>query len=509
MCHHLLTPHTNHTQSFMPLLTYSDNDQGRRLNSILVNTPARLVGDGSYDKPTDIGSAAAILESYEMSSQALNAAIVPSNAPSPETRQNDPYRCELYAILLGLQMIYDLEKRFTSTYRSIIVSVDNDSALQQSIVYDDPIDTTYQHYDMLISIRSIRHEIRTPITFQYVEGHRDDTVPYTQLTRTEQLNVECDTIAKTIRSNSATIHDLTPPLHLPHERISLWHNHSKIYSKYNHHLARIGCTTSAQNYYCNKYKWTTAQFHQVNWHAIDKAMHMCTPSTRTWISKFACGFIGTAQMLSRREYWLESKCPRCLSAIENNEHVIKCPSECCRTDLLKSLSDLYDWMKTTNTAPILQSEIMRLTNHWIDYDIDTTILSPCPAITSQIRLGWSHFIFGRIHCDITTLQDNHYLSIGSKRDSRSWTAQLIQRLWTKIIRPCWNQRNVKVHGNKTEPSQSRLLADMRAEVQEIYTTTNHDDLLYQDRHLFDRSLDTLLTSSLPQLTAWRNNIDID
>ena len=116
-------PHTNHTQTFMPLLTYSDSDQGRRLNSILVNTLARLVGDGSYDKSTDIGSAAAILESYDMSSRALNAAIVPSNAPIPETRQNDPYRCELYAILLGLQMIYDLEKGLpphttASSYRS-------------------------------------------------------------------------------------------------------------------------------------------------------------------------------------------------------------------------------------------------------------------------------------------------------------------------------------------------------------------------------------------------------
>lgn len=292
---------TSDTESFTPLLMFSDADEGIRLNSILLNTPARLVGDGSYNKSTDLGSAAVILESYDHSSRVFNAAIIPANTPTSEIRQNDPYRCELYAVCLGLHMVLDLERKYKSTYHSIIISVDNDSALNQSIVYTDPIDVTNKHYDMLMCIRSIRNHIKTPITFQYVEGHRDRTTPYSKLTRTEQLNVDCDTITKTVRSNTSTIYDLTSPLHLPCESISIWHHDRKIYTSFNHHLAQIGCTDIVQSYYCNKYKWISIQFQQVNWTAIDKAMYMCTPSTRTWISKFACGFIGTAQMLSRRE----------------------------------------------------------------------------------------------------------------------------------------------------------------------------------------------------------------
>ena len=438
----------------------------------------------------------------------MNAAIVPVNTPTPEVRQNDPYRCELYSILLGLHLVYDLEQRHHSTYHNIIVSVDNNSALNQAIVYNDPIDATYQHFDILMCIRQLCHNIRTPLTFEYVEGHRDKIIAYSNLTRTEQLNVDCDSIAKTIRSNTDTVQDLTPVLILPYERILIWHRNQKIYNNFAHHLDQIGCTDKAEQYYCNKYNCTHIQFHSINWPAIDKAMHLCTPSTRTWISKFSCGFIGSAQMLSRREYWLEPTCPRCRSHVETCVHIIKCTSDLCRTALNESLNDLYAWMTTTSTASILQNEIKRITTYWLDNEVDTSIISPCPAVTSQITLEWNHFVFGRIHRDITALQNNHYITIGSKRDARSWSAQLIQRLWTKIIRPLWNQRNVRVHGSPNQPSPSRLLADMREEVREIFTTTNIEDLSYPDRQLLDGPLDILLSSSLPQLTAWRNSIEL-
>ena len=195
---------------------YSDGDDGTLLSEKLSQAPSRLVGDGSYEKRDDSGAAAFIWECDDKSSRTSNATMVPSNTPSPLRTWNDPYRCELFALLLTVMTIYEMETRFNATYQDIIIAIDNDLALDMALVFYNKITPSDQHYDLICSIREVRSKIQTTLCPERVKGHKDDDVPWTDLSHLEQLNVECDQIAKHARSMKDHIYGsdaiLTPPI---------------------------------------------------------------------------------------------------------------------------------------------------------------------------------------------------------------------------------------------------------------------------------------------------------
>ena len=181
------------------MLTYSDNDDGRTLATKLQQQGGKLVGDGSYERINDHGGMAFIIETTDELTRAVNLLPVPSNNMTITRHSNDPYRCELFSLYMGLLMIQTLEQRFNCTFAPIIVAVDNDAAVDMSIVYDRDIETTDPHHDLLRSIRSIRATIKSPLHAQHVEGHKDRYVSYENLTRIEQLNYQCDELANYAR----------------------------------------------------------------------------------------------------------------------------------------------------------------------------------------------------------------------------------------------------------------------------------------------------------------------
>lgn len=106
-------------------------------------------------------------------------------------------------------------------------------------------------------------------------------------------------------------------------------------------------------YYCGK------NFETINWGAIQRAMSTCSLSTRIWIAKYSCGFVGTAQVLARREYWLENRCPRCGHHNETYMHVIQCPHPPHREQMLRRLGEFKMWLKARHIdADIIQDIIM-------------------------------------------------------------------------------------------------------------------------------------------------------
>lgn len=294
------------------------------MSNKLLSQHINLVGDGSYEKYDDSSSAAFIWESEDEQSRITNATLVPKNEPSPYRFWSDPYRCELFSILLALISVFDLEQRFHTRYQPITISVDNDSALDMAIVFDGPVFPTDQHYDIIFSIRTVRQQINTPINYSRVQGHRDEDTPYSELTKLEKLNVECNLIAKHTRVHMQNHDDAMPTLSLPFGRIAIYHNNMKIYKYFNTIVINQCYIPRVRQYYCRKYGWNEAAFSSVNWDAVEGAMSRCNPSTAKWVTKFSSGFLGTAKHLTRREYWLDNKCPLCRNCVENNTHIIWC-----------------------------------------------------------------------------------------------------------------------------------------------------------------------------------------
>ena len=75
-----------------------------------------------------------------------------------------------------------------------------------------------KHSDILRAIRVVRCSIPVKLIFTHIYGHQDDDIPYSQLSRLAQLNVDCDKLTKTAlkryHKHQKIVHDI-----LPHEVI--------------------------------------------------------------------------------------------------------------------------------------------------------------------------------------------------------------------------------------------------------------------------------------------------
>ena len=73
----------------------SDNDEGETICHLLQNSTGVLVGNGSYERKSDLGSCSFILEDDECLSRVTNSHLVSSNTGGNTWKWNDPYCCEL------------------------------------------------------------------------------------------------------------------------------------------------------------------------------------------------------------------------------------------------------------------------------------------------------------------------------------------------------------------------------------------------------------------------------
>ena len=144
---------------------YSDNDNETLIARRMLTTPSNLVGDGYYECKDDSGSAAFILETSDKSSRKSNGHLVPANPPTIFEKSNDPYQCELCALMSGLLTIYDLEQRFSTTFQPITIAVDNDSVLEHGAIFTDDIQLTNQHFDILQVIQKLR-KLKTRLSYR-------------------------------------------------------------------------------------------------------------------------------------------------------------------------------------------------------------------------------------------------------------------------------------------------------------------------------------------------------
>ena len=340
---------------------FTDHDDGFIMSQKLLISPSTIVGDGSYEKSNDSSAASFIWETNGEISRITNATMVPINSPTIFQYNSDPYRCELFSILLALMSILDMEKRFGHTYQPITISVDNDSALDMAIIFIGIVQPTSQHYDIISSIRSVLQYIKTPLSHARVKGYRDLEVPFYKLTKLEKLNYECDLLAKFARTNMCNHSHLMPSLELPYERIAIYHGEIILYQNFNAQFLLNCYRPRVQHYYCRKYQWEDSTLDNINWQAIEGAMRRFTPSTAKWVTKFSTGFIGTGKCLARREYWLDPTCPSCHHHSENNVHIILCPHPTRRQHLLRQFNNLYEWMNYVRFPESMVLEIQRIT----------------------------------------------------------------------------------------------------------------------------------------------------
>ena len=161
----------------------------------MMDNRLRIASDGSY-KTQDMG-AATIIETQDGSKRIVLPMPVPDN--STHHQKADSYRAEAVGVLAAFHIVYAME-RMSGKQTNIELACDNDRVLEvaRSFTYVTP---RMHHHDVLRSMMETRDSLTSTIAYTRVKAHKSEKIPYNKLSKIEQMNTECDTLAKLARTS--------------------------------------------------------------------------------------------------------------------------------------------------------------------------------------------------------------------------------------------------------------------------------------------------------------------
>jgi len=293
------------------------------------------------------------------------------------------------------------------------------------------------------------------------------------------------------------------------EGISLHIHQDKLYSNMSSHIREIYHQQKACEYMRDHYQFDKITFNQIDWEASGKAMNLISPSKQQWISKFVSHSLPIARNMVRRTQWSQNYCPRCKQCEETHAHLLLCQHSQSQEIFRTSIDSLSDWLTQQQTPDSFLLEILQLMTEWQQQGRITSD----PAVFSlpiqhQLKIGWGHFMEGRITRHITTYMDLHYQRTPIKRTGLKWTSLLIVKIWNLFYWPQWMNRNEFVHKLNEEVIQTRFREELEMETSAIYLSEKPIFLLAKDRYLLEQPLAELISLPDAQLQAWVNQIRV-
>jgi len=470
-------------------------DKSKVIIKNMLSQKMRIVSDGSY-KGGDMG-AATIIETWDMSQRIILPTPVPTNNSSHS--KADSYRAEAVGITAALHLMHAMEK-LSGMKTELDLACDNERVLDalQFFTYLTP---KMKHYDVVKSMLNIRDSLSSIIQYRHVKAHKSERISYDKLTRLEQLNTECDLLAKIARKELPKV--IAQENIFQHEGLTIWDDQQeKLSSNLDQSLYHHFFQKKALSVLQHKYGWNEGHFHMINWNAIRSSNQLLTQATRQWMSKFVTKFLPIGRNMLRRQHWRQDYCPRCRVCVETHDHLLTCTHPQCLHTFRTSLEKLELWLVNQHTPQELLTDILHTITEW-KMGIATP---PSPhhthPIYEQLKLGARHLIEGRLHIAFETYMDQHYLSIGSKKSGKIWSATFIQKIWILIHRPQWENRNSFVHKLNEESRKTRERENLQHEMTTLYLSTMKENLLASDQHLYAASLNDLLQGPNAHIQAW-------
>jgi len=456
----------------------------------------RIVADGSYK--LNKSSYCTILESKDMTQQIVISGAVSENRDKTQ-RNTDPYRSEAMGLYVGLLILKIMEEH-TGTKTSIVLSSDNESALENIGPYSR-FSLKQQHFDIIQASHKVRSQIQSQIRIEHVLGHADIKKKNRKASRLELLNQTCDILAKYTREKASTIGSL----HLYGENLTLWKNSNKVYHDFDNTLREQYFENKSAPILCEKFNWNMHQYKMVDWKANQRSMSSLTTHSTIWISKYITGFLPIGKNMERRSEWSQDYCPRCKICQENREHIIRC-NEVTSVELFKdSLTQFATLLEKLQTPNQIRIRIITNIVAWrtgISCHTYGDPHLPEPFMSQSLIGSWNHFMEGKLHKKWGEYMQTYYISIQSRRTGEQWTSQVIQQIWRKFYLTQWFHRNKFVHSTMKGTQVIRKREELQYRLHQAYESETKEALLVKDQHLFDTSLKNMLKSTDDVLIAW-------
>ena len=252
-------------------------------------------------------------------------------------------------------------------------------------------------------------------------------------------------------------------------------------------------------YIQERYGWSANAMKNVNWSAHGASLRRKI-KRKTHYTKLVHGILPTCKNIHRSDP-LRNKCPLCHTAVEDWNHILKCPHESrvtWRTQVVKTVAEKCD---SLSTRPLLKAVLSDALMGWLQHATDDYSLNfrNYPAdvhrlIQQQNELGWQQLFLGRFSNEWSDLQDNFYAQKAAenehtkqktkKQTGHRWQVALIGLLWDQwwVV---WESRNKDLHGADARSRAQVETREVQRKLRELYDlkarlSTGVQALLFND-----------------------------
>jgi hypothetical protein len=157
---------------------------------------------------------------------------------------------------------------------------------------------------------------------------------------------------------------------------------------------------SLQTYLCNKHKWTNSVTDSIWWKIHHRSISKQNSTDQTRIQKFVHNYMPTNHQLNIYDPEHPAECECRKHQIETETLVIRYPSEKWHTIQEKWLQELNIFLGKPHTCAELKCCIIENTTAWLNDENPCEFNNNSQKIwqppRGQGRIGWDHFIRGRV-----------------------------------------------------------------------------------------------------------------
>lgn len=474
-------------------------DDGKALAQLIREGAAIGLSDGSYKQ--QYGTAGFIL--YSNTPDCSFVGMLPCLGPF---HQHDAYRSELSGLLALVTALQAICSFHNISHGGVVIGCDNDNALERCFDPDWYIDASTENWDIIKSVRHTVSNLPIAITMQKVAGHRDDTVDWSELNLFEQLNVQCDSMAKLYWQDTFPLAHPIIIHNLPGEGWSVHIQGTKVVQHLNNTLYEYCSTPLILQTWRITRNLDAITTSEINWEALGKAMTRVPRSRRIFVTKHVSNNASTGINMMKRKERDYDHCPRCKQPHEDKLHILRCPAESAQDAWNLAMHKLEEAMQKLRCPPDLPTAIITHLSLW-RHGQDHHFVHPFrwTSLTTQILyaqndIGWDLLLDGCCSQAWAEIMDLYLKSIESTNTGLRWTSALIRKLWDTSW-DMWDHRNRQIHGD-TPDNQLLGMDIIDADIRKEYTAGCNRLMTSDEKALFNIPLDKLLALTAQRRRAW-------
>jgi hypothetical protein len=275
------------------------------------------------------------------------------------------------------------------------------------------------------------------------------------------------------------------------------HIHANIKST----LLDLSAVQPLQQYLQQKNRWTSNQFHSINWHAHHSAL-IKHKQHNTALIKLIHNWapLGALQQQLQLDTF---SCPTCLHHKEDEAHFFTCNSH----HIPSHIQTFKKSLRQCHTAPAIIDHFLTAFLHpnRNPPSLNKTKfeISLKTSITLQKQLGPLQICKGRIVKHWEHTQSIYQSSLNYACHSSTWSNIVTSHL-LQLTHSLWTHRNSRLHLSSNNNPSSRLQS-LQVDASRLYNR-GPAQLLPGDRGLLHRPLASLLTLPANAIAAWISQI---